>query len=404
MTLLQTLFPLSESQRELNARKTVVVGMSGGVDSSVTALIVKHLGFKTIGVFMKNWEGSEEECSAEADWKDARRVAGQLDIPVYSVNFSSEYAQEVFSHFLAEYKQGHTPNPDILCNREIKFKVFLDYVEKLGADMLATGHYCQTEEGMLLKGADPLKDQSYFLHAIKKSALEKTLFPLGHLTKKVVRSLALEANLVTKNKKDSTGICFIGERDFKTFLSQYIESSKGDFVNLEGALLGRHDGACFYTLGQRKGLGVGGPGEPWFVVKKNLERNQVVLAQGEFHPALYSDGLNATEETWIAEAPPMPVRCKAKIRYRQTDVDCVVYREEGKLKVHFDAPQRAITPRQSVVFYEGEVCLGGAMIEGAWESYFDLGRSLPEGLGSNPLHSPEPADATALEGRSLDLI
>ncbi len=404
MKLLAGLFPISDFERSMNAQKTVVVGMSGGVDSSVTALIVKHLGFKTLGVFMKNWEDElDGECTSEADWKDARRVAGQLDIPVYSVNFSREYAQEVFSHFLAEYKMGHTPNPDILCNREIKFKVFLEYVEKLGADFLATGHYCQTSDGTLLKGADPLKDQSYFLHAIKSQALTKTLFPLGHLEKKVVRALALEADLVTKNKKDSTGICFIGERDFKTFLSQYIDSSQGDFVTLDGKVLGRHDGACFYTLGQRKGLGVGGPGEPWFVVKKHLETNQVVLAQGEYHTALYSDGLDAVEETWIGTAPELPLSCKAKIRYRQTEVDCVVYRDNGALKVKFFEPQRAITPRQSVVFYQGELCLGGAMIEGAWESYFDLGLSLPN-LGSKPLQSPEPADATALEGTSLDLI
>lgn len=402
MKLLESLFPISESQKVMNTQKTVVVGMSGGVDSSVTALIVKHLGFKTIGVFMKNWD-EEGECRAEADWKDARKVAGQLDIPVYSVNFSKEYAQEVFAHFLAEYKMGHTPNPDILCNREIKFKVFLSYAEKLGADFLATGHYCQTREGKLFKGADPLKDQSYFLHAIKSQALEKTLFPLGHLEKKVVRALALEANLATKTKKDSTGICFIGERDFKSFLSQYIESSQGDFVTLEGLVLGRHDGACFYTLGQRKGLGIGGPGEPWFVVKKNLDRNQVVLAQGEYHPALYSDGLNAVEETWIKEAPRLPFHCKAKIRYRQSDVDCALYRENNQLKVKFAQPQRAITPRQSIVFYEGEVCLGGAIIEGAWESYFDLGLSLPD-LASKPLHSPDPADSTAFEGASLDLI
>ena len=402
MNLLESLFPINGPQRALNAQKTVVVGMSGGVDSSVTALIVKHLGYKTIGVFMKNWE-EEGECSAEADWKDARRVAGQLDIPVYSVNFSKEYASEVFSHFLAEYKMGHTPNPDILCNREIKFKVFLEYVEKLGADYLATGHYCQTHEGKLLKGADPLKDQSYFLHAIKAQALQKTLFPLGHLEKKVVRELALEANLATKNKKDSTGICFIGERDFKSFLSQYIENSKGDFVSLDGKLLGRHDGACFYTLGQRKGLGIGGAGEPWFVVKKRLECNQVILAQGEYHPALYSDGLDAVEETWIEDAPTLPLSCKAKIRYRQTEVECVVYRENDKLKVRFSTPQRAITPRQSVVFYDGEVCLGGAVIEGASESYFDLGLSLPD-LASKPWQSPDPAEATALEGKSLDLI
>lgn len=377
-------FDLSPEAVQSRKNLTVVVGMSGGVDSSVTALVMKLLGFKTIGVFMKNWEEDSAECTSQDDWLDARRVAGELDIPIYSVNFAKEYKEQVFQNFLDEYAQGHTPNPDILCNREIKFKVFSDYAELIGADFVATGHYCQSENGKLLKGADPAKDQSYFLYAIDGKVLSKVLFPIGHLPKTKVRELAKHFNLATQAKKDSTGVCFIGERDFKAFLAQYLKTQKGDFVDLTGKVLGTHDGACFYTLGQRKGLGIGGPGEAWFVVKKDTQKNQVILAQGDDHPALYSDGLFATEATWIENEPSFPLKCRAKVRYRQQDQECVVEKIDGKLKVTFAEPQRAITPRQSVVFYQGQVCLGGAMIEAASPSYFDLGLSLPvEGLGSN---------------------
>jgi tRNA-specific 2-thiouridylase len=388
LTLLKELgFDVSAEAMKARAEESVVVGMSGGVDSSVTALIIKLLGYRTIGVFMKNWE--EEPggaCTAEMDWIDARRVAASLDIPIYSVNFSEQYREQVFATFLKEYREGHTPNPDILCNREIKFKVFSDYAQMLGAQYVATGHYCRTVDGKLLKGLDSAKDQSYFLHAVQGDILKKVLFPVGHLPKKIVRELAARFDLSTKDKKDSTGVCFIGERDFKEFLSQYIATSAGNFVDLNGKVLGRHDGVCFYTLGQRKGLGVGGPGEPWFVAKKNLTQNQVILVQGEEHPALYSDGLTATEATWIGDRKPsFPLECKAKVRYRQQDQACTVSEENGVLKVVFAIPQRSITPRQSVVFYQDDVCLGGAVIQEASPSYFDLGRSLPaSALGSNP--------------------
>jgi tRNA-uridine 2-sulfurtransferase len=373
---INSLLNITEETISQNSHKMVVVGMSGGVDSSVTALIAKAMGYKTIGVFMKNWEEAGE-CTAEDDWRDAKKVAGQIDIPIYSVNFSEQYKNLVFSTFLKEYNEGHTPNPDILCNKEIKFKVFTDYAKSLGADYLATGHYCQTDGVNLLKGADPSKDQSYFLYAMNGEELKNVLFPIGSLLKSQVREIAHHYNLATKAKKDSTGVCFIGERDFKEFLSNYIETQKGEFQDLNGKVLGPHDGVCFYTLGQRKGLGIGGAGEAWFVVKKNLATNVVILAQGEDHPALFSDGLTAGDETWIATRPEFPLRCKAKVRYRQVEEDCTVYDENGILKVLFDRPQRAITSRQSVVFYQDSVCLGGAMIIEASPSYYDLGLSLP---------------------------
>jgi tRNA-specific 2-thiouridylase len=371
---------LNLEQYALNGQKTVVVGMSGGVDSSVCALLVKLQGYRVIGLFMKNWDETDPDgrCPADRDYQDVIRVCEQLDIPYYSVNFVKEYWDGVFAEFLSDYKRGLTPNPDVLCNREIKFKVFLEKALLLGADYLATGHYCQLHEGKLLKGTDSNKDQTYFLYAVARGALKNVLFPIGHLPKSRVRELARLFGLATMTKKDSTGICFIGERNFKDFLSQYLESVKGNFVDLDGKVLGRHDGSCFYTLGQRKGMGIGGPGAAWFVVDKNLEKNEVILAQGLDHPALYADGLYASELNWLVGPPQGEFRVKARVRYRQVEQDCTVRVLEGQVKVVFDWPQRAMTPRQSVVFYQGEVCLGGGIIHEISPNYHVLGKGLPE--------------------------
>lgn len=345
--------------------KKVVVGMSGGVDSSVAALILKQQGYEVMGLFMKNWEekNAAGACHAQEDFEDASRVADLLQIPLYPINFVQEYWDRVFSHFLTELKEGHTPNPDILCNREIKFDALFEKAKTLGAHLLATGHYCRAEEGELYKGADQAKDQSYFLYALKKQTLESVLFPLAHLTKRQVRALAKERGLPTFNKRDSTGICFIGKRNFKPFIERYIPYRKGNFETMRGAVVGKHDGAAYYTIGQRKGLGIGGPGEAWFVVGKDMERNVVFVEQGADHPALYATDLYATELSLISDRE-LPRNCRAKIRYRQEDQDCTIEQvEEDRYRITFDVPQRAITSRQSIVFYEKERCLGGALIE-----------------------------------------
>lgn len=370
---------LTEDQWLANTKKTVVVGMSGGVDSSVSALLCKFMGYKTIGIFMRNWEEIDAGgvCTAEEDYKDVVRVCEQIDIPYYSVNFSQEYRDNVFASFLDEYKSGYTPNPDILCNREIKFKVFFNKAMELGADFLATGHYCQNLDGKLVKGSDKNKDQTYFLYTIKKDVLSKVLFPIGHLPKPKVREFAETYKLSTYNKKDSTGICFIGERNFKNFLAQYIQSTKGEFIELDtGNKLGQHDGMCFYTPGQRKGMGIGGPGGPWFVASKDVETNNVFVVQGESHPALYADYLLASDTSWVDKAPHFPIKLKAKIRYRQADQECLVENIDNQLKVTFTNPQRAISLRQSIVFYDDEVCLGGAIINKVGPSYFDMEKEL----------------------------
>ncbi len=354
----------------------VIVGMSGGVDSSVTALLLKRQGFDVIGVFMKNWDDTDENgvCTAEVDAEDVRRVCDQIGIPYYTVNFEREYYDKVFEYFLEEYRRGRTPNPDVMCNREIKFGEFLQKALTLGADAVAMGHYARVElqdgEYRLLRGVDRNKDQTYFLHQLDPSQLSRAMFPIGHLTKPEVRRIAEEAGLYTAKKKDSTGVCFIGERNFKQFLSQYLPAQPGDMVDVaSGRVMGRHDGLMYYTLGQRQGLGIGGSGsgEPWFVADKDLERNVLYVVQGDSHPSLYSVGLTASGVNWIGPATAaegVPLRCAAKFRYRQPDQGVTVTPlGGGEVRVDFDEPQKAVTPGQAVVFYDGEVCLGGGTID-----------------------------------------
>ncbi len=364
-----------------NQEKTVVVGMSGGVDSSVTALLLKQQGYRVIGLFMKNWEEKDANgiCKSSQEYEDVVRVCEQIGIPYYSVNFVQEYWDNVFTHFLSEFKQGHTPNPDILCNREIKFKVLLDKALELGGDYLATGHYCRNHNNQLLKGLDPTKDQSYFLYTIKEKILKKVMFPIGDMLKVDLRLFAKEHGLATSEKKDSTGICFIGKRNFKEFLSGYLEARPGNFETLDGRIVGQHEGVAYYTIGQRKGMGIGGAGDAWFVVGKDVLRNVVYTAQGIRHPALFCDTLTATEISWVGCVPQFPIKCTAKVRYRQPDQECIITKVEGdRCWVEFTVPQRSVTPRQSVVFYQGDICLGGAIIEKAGPSYYERGLALPE--------------------------
>lgn len=352
-------------------KQTVVIGMSGGVDSSVSAFLLKEMGYNVIALFMKNWEEKDAKgiCTSAKDYEDVVRVSEQLQIPYYSVNFVQEYWDSVFTHFLHELKLGSTPNPDILCNREIKFKVFLDKALSLGADYLATGHYAKISPSHeLLKGQDPLKDQSYFLYTLKKEILSKVLFPIGSLEKREVRAIAKKLNLANADKKDSTGICFIGKRDFKEFVHGYLPYAPGNMQTLEGKVVGEHSGVAFYTLGQRKGLGIGGPGDAWFVVAKDAQKNILFVSQGQDHPALYSEGLTAVELTWVDAPPKTPFSCHAKVRYRQADQECTIEKiEEGRAFVRFTKPQRAVTPRQSIVFYKEDLCLGGGMIKQNWK-------------------------------------
>lgn len=351
--------------------------MSGGVDSSVTALLLIQQGYQVEGLFMKNWNDDDgtEYCTAMTDLMDAAAVCQKLGIHLHTVNFAKDYWDNVFEDFLTEYKAGRTPNPDILCNREIKFKVFLDYADELGADFIATGHYTRldhsTNPPQLLKGLDDNKDQSYFLHAVSGSAFGRTLFPVGELEKPEVRRLAEEHDLITHNKKDSTGICFIGERRFKDFLQTYLPAQPGKIVTEKGVAIGEHQGLMYHTIGQRQGLGIGGvkgaPDEPWYVVEKKLETNELLVVQGGKHPLLYKDTLTTKAIHWIDGVNRTePLHCSAKTRYRQADQDCTIIFGTQNHTVRFKEPQRAVTPGQSVVFYQGDICLGGGIIESAY--------------------------------------
>jgi tRNA-uridine 2-sulfurtransferase len=360
---------------EANQKIKVIIGMSGGVDSSVSALLLKAAGYQVEGVFMKNWEedDTDEYCAAAEDLKDAQAVADKIGIPLRSINFAAEYWDNVFEYFLEEYKAGRTPNPDIMCNKEIKFKAFLDYAKLLGADYIATGHYTQrtTENGQhyMLRGLDDNKDQTYFLYTIGQDQLAKTLFPVGHIEKPLVRKIAEEYELITANKKDSTGICFIGERKFSDFLAQYLPAQPGPIETDTGENIGEHQGLMYHTLGQRKGLGIGGlknsDEAPWFVLEKDVGRNTLIVGQGHDHPKLLKQTLIAIDPHWVDNQElTVEKQCSAKIRYRQQDSSCTVQPiEDGRLRVEFEAPQRAITPGQSIVFYDNQRCLGGAIID-----------------------------------------
>lgn len=354
--------------------RQVVVGMSGGVDSSVAAYLLREQGYAVRGLFMRNWQETDPDfpCSAAEDAQDAMRVCDRLGIELDVVDFTREYWERVFAYFLEEYRRGRTPNPDVMCNKEIKFKAFLDYALSLGADGIATGHYARVHEVdggyQLLKARDPTKDQSYFLYTLGQAQLARSLFPLGELHKTEVRRLAARQGFANADKKDSTGICFIGERDFNKFLSRYLPAQPGEIRNPDGERLGEHQGLMYYTLGQRKGIGIGGrkgaDEEPWYVVAKDMASNTLIVAQGHDHPLLYSRGLTAGALHWVAgEAPTLPMCCRAKIRYRQADQACTVTADDGRCRVIFSEAQRAVTPGQSVVFYQDDVCLGGGIIE-----------------------------------------
>ena len=352
----------------------IIVGISGGVDSSVTAMTLKKQGYNVECVFMKNWEGEDETCTSEQDYKDALAVCDHLNLPLRSVNFSKEYWDNVFQYFIDEYAKGRTPNPDVLCNREVKFKAFLDFALDLGANKIATGHFARIVESdglfQLLKGVDDNKDQSYFLYLLGQDALSKSMFPIGEIDKKKVRKLAESSGLINHAKKDSTGVCFIGEQKFfKKFLKKYIPAQPGNIHTIDGNPCGEHDGLMFYTMGQRKGLGIGGghgdKEAPWVVADKDLENNILIVAQGHDHPALFHQKLEADQIHWISGSPPQDLEnISAKIRYRQMDQSCeITTLSSDRCTVKFDKPQFGIAPGQSIVFYKGDDCLGGAIID-----------------------------------------
>jgi tRNA-uridine 2-sulfurtransferase len=354
----------------------VVVGMSGGVDSSVAALLLKQQGYDVIGIFMKNWDDTDEfgVCTATEDYNDVIRVCNQIGIPYYAVNFEKQYWDKVFTYFLEEYKAGRTPNPDVMCNKEIKFKAFLEHAVNLGADYLATGHYARVEfrdgEYKMLRGVDENKDQTYFLNQLSQEQLSKVMFPIGDIEKPKVREIAMEAGLATASKKDSTGICFIGERNFKEFLGQYLPAQPGNMETFDGKVVGKHDGLMYHTIGQRHGLGIGGAGEPWFAIGKDLKRNVLYVGQGFHHEKLYSTSITAVNVSWVSNLPkPAHFECTAKFRYRQDDNNVSVeIVDDQNVKVTFYDPIRAITPGQSVVFYNGDECLGGGTIDNVFKN------------------------------------
>jgi tRNA-uridine 2-sulfurtransferase len=372
----------------MTSRPLAIVGMSGGVDSSIAAWRLLQEGYEVQGLFMSNWDEDEDGyCTAAQDFQDACRVCEQLRMELHKVSFAGEYRERVFAYFLEEYRAGRTPNPDVLCNREIKFGVCFDYARRLGADYVATGHYARVIHAptvRLLKGLDPHKDQSYFLHAMPGAALARTLFPIGHLHKDEVRRIARELALPVFDKKDSTGICFIGERPFADFLSHYLPAQPGCIESIDGQVLGQHQGLMYYTLGQRQGLRIGGRNdasdEPWYVARKDLSRNALVVVQGHDHPALFASEMQVRQLTWVAHPRRhAQFRCTAKVRYRQTDQACTVTpAQDGSCYVRFDQPQRAVTPGQYAVFYAADECLGGGVIESA----DSLGASFPTAAGA----------------------
>jgi tRNA-uridine 2-sulfurtransferase len=376
---------------EVTSQERIVVGMSGGVDSSVAAWLLKQQGYDVVGLYMKNWEDDDDDeyCSSRQDWLDAASAADVIGIDIEAVNFAAEYRERVFAEFLREYSAGRTPNPDVLCNAEIKFKAFLGYALALGAQRIATGHYARIRavdgQHQLLRAVDGTKDQSYFLHRLSQHQLTRTRFPLGEMRKTEVRALARKIGLSNAAKRDSTGICFIGERPFRAFLSRYLPTKPGAIRAPDGRVLGEHVGLSFYTLGQRKGIGVGGrqdgTGEPWFVAGKDVPTNTLWVVQGHDHPWLLTDRLLATSPAWVGSAPRVGRRLSAKTRYRQADARCAVRAaDEQRLELQFDEPQWAVTPGQSAVLYDGDVCLGGAIIEetgsvarAVWKSDVDQG-------------------------------
>lgn len=363
--------PLAAPFRSDKQSIRVIVGLSGGVDSAVAALLLKEQGYQVSGIFMQNWEDDDEHCTARQDYRDAASVAQRLEIELSTVNFSAEYWDRVFAHFLQEYSAGRTPNPDILCNKEIKFKAFLDHARQQGADAIATGHYVRSggdnSQVSLLKGLDDNKDQSYFLYTLNQQQMRPSLFPVGNMAKPDVRKKAQAAGFHVHSKKDSTGICFIGERKFSAFLAEYLPAQPGNIVTDSGKIIGQHNGLMFYTLGQRQGLGIGGQRSadesPWYVLSKDLSDNRLIVGQGHDNPALFRTTLRAHDLHWVHNTPPASTfRCSAKVRYRQSDQPSSVKIEGDTLSIEFDHPVRAATPGQSLVLYDNDVCLGGAII------------------------------------------